>query len=49
MFGRRGDLHPMYGKSLSAETRALSSKAQGTAIFVFSSDNRFVNSFSSFS
>jgi hypothetical protein len=44
---RQGDLHPMYGKSPSAETRALISEAQGTAIFVFSSDDTLVNSFSS--
>jgi hypothetical protein len=47
MFGRRDNLHPMYGKSPFAETHALSSEVQGTAIFVFSLDNRFVNSFSS--
>jgi hypothetical protein len=37
----------MYRKSPSAETRALISEAQGTAIFVFSSDDILVNSFSS--
>lgn len=47
MFERKGELHPMYGKSLSIETRALSRVAQRTAIFVFSLNGTLVNSFNS--
>jgi len=47
MFGKKGDLHPMYGKSLSAETRVLIKKVQGTDIFIFSLDDSLMNSFCS--
>jgi group I intron endonuclease len=47
MFGRKGELHPMYGKPPSAETRAKSRVTQGTAIFVYSLDDTLINSFNS--
>lgn len=45
--GEGRELHPNFGKSPSAETRAKSRVTQGTAIFVYSEDGVLVNSFDS--
>jgi group I intron endonuclease len=42
---QKGELHSMYGKSPSIETRTKSRITQGTTIFVYSKDDIFINSF----
>jgi group I intron endonuclease len=45
---KSGENHPMFGKSHPAETRAKISAAQGTAIYVYSSnDSTLINTFPS--
>ena len=34
MFGKKGELHPMFGKSMSQETKSKISAAKGTAVKV---------------
>jgi group I intron endonuclease len=49
MFGRTGEKHPLYGSTLSIETREKISKARGKIVYVYSSDkSTLINTFDSY-